>query len=64
MLSLEINQSNAAFGDTGPESDIETARILRELASCVEAGCVDCPIKDINGNTVGMMATTDDRNDD
>ncbi len=58
MLSLEINQENAAFGDNGPDCDIETARILRALADKVEGGCVGCPIMDANGNRVGIMATT------
>ncbi len=58
MLSLEINQDNAAFGENGPDGDIETARILRAMADKVEAGCTDCPIMDINGNRVGSMATT------
>ena len=58
MLSLEIKQENAAFGKTGPECDIETARILRTLADKVEDGCVDCPIMDLHGKRVGRMATT------
>ena len=58
MLALQFEQENAAFGETGPDCDIETARILRVLADKVEAGCVDCPIMDMNGNRIGTMATT------
>ena len=57
MLTITIQQSNAAFED----SDAETARILRQLADRVSNGvCVDDPVKDINGNTIGKMVTTDD----
>lgn len=58
MFSLEFEQENAAFGETGPECDVETARILRILADKVENGCTDGPISDVNGNRIGVMATT------
>lgn len=58
MFSLEFNQVNDAFGENGPDCDIETARILRAMADKVEDGCTDSPIMDANGNRIGTMATT------
>lgn len=55
MLSVEISQENAAFADC---CELETARILRNLADKVESGVEDCAIMDANGNRVGTMATT------
>ena len=63
MLSIEINQSNAAFGETGPECDAETARILHVLANHVIDGRTEGAVKDINGTTVGRMATAENRID-
>lgn len=57
MLRIMIEQKNAAFDD---EPFHETARILQHLADQVVNGCVDCQIRDVNGNTVGTMKTTDD----
>lgn len=49
-LKITINSTNAAF-DTWPE--IETARLLREIADKVERGSTGGPAIDINGNKCG-----------
>lgn len=53
-IRIIIETENAAFQEVGEE--IETARILRELADKVESGGLgDFNLRDINGNTVGQM---------
>ena len=53
-IRIIIETDNAAFEDTGEE--IETARILRDLADKVESGGLgDFNLMYINGNTVGQM---------
>lgn len=49
-LKVTINSTNAAF-DTWPE--IETSRLLREIADKVEQSAQGGPVIDINGNKVG-----------
>lgn len=57
MFRLEIDCSNAAFeGDNKP---FEVARLLRVAALRVESGdCSEFPIKDFNGNKVGVAGFT------
>ena len=57
MLFITIKQKNAAFER---DAEAETARILRHLADQCDDGCVACTIKDVNGNSVGVMRTVDD----
>lgn len=53
-IRIIIETDNAAFEEAGAE--VETARILRKLADCIENGGIgDFNLKDINGNTVGQM---------
>lgn len=55
------NMDGSAFSENeggGPE--METARILREIADRIEAGHLDAGIiHDVNGNKVGQYQTTD-----
>ena len=55
MFTLKIETDNAAFAEYPGK---EIARILREIASAVETvgGAPSTyPLKDINGNTVGVL---------
>ena len=62
MLTIEINNTGAAFDDA-PQ---EIARILRELASRFDNGNPPEVLRDLNGNTCGnvyldpMTANTDE----
>jgi hypothetical protein len=58
MFTLTINTCNGAFSDGNAAS--ETARILRDCATRIEAGegdltlnSVSITLRDINGNVVG-----------
>jgi hypothetical protein len=53
MFRLEFKTSNAAFDDS-PE--LEISRILRDVARRVEDGARGaCPIRDVNGGTIGTF---------
>lgn len=52
MITITIDTGNQAFDDT---PGIEVARMLRELATKLEAGNVPETLKDINGNTCGIV---------
>ncbi len=64
-LIIELRMSGAAFEDAGPE--VESARILRHMADCIERaygleqldekGGEDT-IRDINGNVCGSVRIT------
>ena len=62
MLTIEINNTGAAFDDA-PQ---EIARILRELAERFDNGNPPEVLRDLNGNTCGtvyfdpMTANTDE----
>ena len=45
------NFDNSAF----EKENLETARILRDIADSIEAGNIPTKIRDINGNTVGHI---------
>lgn len=51
MLTIEIENSGAAFDDPRPE----LARILRDLASKLENGRNPTSVRDINGNLCGQV---------
>lgn len=51
MLTIEIENSGAAFDDPRPE----LARILRELAGKLEAGRRPTGLRDANGNLCGQV---------
>lgn len=62
MFRLEIETTNAAFGDDpGADRERELARILREVAARAETGQTSGAVHDYNGNTVGTWKLTDDR---
>ena len=52
MITIEINNSGSAF----EEPREEVARILRELATQIEAGNNLYFLRDYNGNTCGTVA--------
>ena len=55
--TINLNMDNAAF-DGQPE--IETARLLRQLADNIEIdGCSNQSIFDYNGNKVGSYRVTE-----
>lgn len=52
-FTLKINSmDNAAFADGN--AAVETARILREVATRLESGHESGLVREINGNTVGQ----------
>jgi hypothetical protein len=53
MITITIYTDNAAFEDAGEE--IETARILRELAESIAKGNKPAVVRDFNGNAVGTV---------
>ena len=65
MFTLKIKTDNSAFrDDTDIENTdtsaraIETARILRKIATLVEADAIGGPCFDANGNKVGQYEFT------
>jgi len=53
-LIITINQGNQAFDNN---REIETARILKDIAGKIQSGHTDFSIRDSNGNTVGKVET-------
>ena len=51
-FKVNVKMNNAAFKD---EPMTEVCRILRDIASRIEAGEIDGSIRDINGNRVGFF---------
>ena len=51
MITIEINNSGAAFDEPG----IEIARLLRKLADVFEGGGLPFTLIDINGNKCGTV---------
>jgi len=59
MVRLELETSNAAFGESHEERRAEIARILRSLANKVErGGAPQGRLFDVNGNAVGTYDLT------
>lgn len=62
-ITIEIDTANAAFGDTPEEVGAEAGRILRDLSESLKdnalAGCEDWPLRDVNGNRVGFLRSTE-----
>lgn len=59
MFKLEFSTDNSAFGDEGAlglQKMNEVSRILQAIATKVGTGYVSGPVKDINGNTVGVWS--------
>lgn len=57
MILVTIQQNNEAFGKTTHERNVETARILRELAAQIEkTGLMiqGTKLYDANGENVGL----------
>lgn len=50
MFKLEFSTDNAAFTNYAAT---ETARILRRIASKIEAGDLKGRVMDLNGNSIG-----------
>lgn len=53
--TITIDTDNAAFGDTDYEAQREVADILRKLADRLDNDDVRSPLRDSNGNTVGLF---------
>jgi len=53
-LIITINQDNEAFDGN---RELETARILKDIAKNIQSGHTDFKVQDINGNTVGRVET-------
>lgn len=53
-FELTLDLDNAAFDE--PQTGAEIARILREVAVLVDGGRMAGPLRDVNGNTVGLCA--------
>lgn len=65
-FSLAIECENAAFGDDSLDAGREVARILRKLATALEAGMFpdsEGTLTDENGNRVGAWGYRDDSAD-
>ena len=56
MFKMYIDTANAAFDDG---AELETARILREIADKLDAGELENSVRDFNGNKVGTFELTD-----
>ena len=55
-LTIELDCSNAAFGEGDHEAGQEIARILREAAGRLETyGAHGLRLRDVNGNIVGGL---------
>lgn len=55
QFAIQFDTDSAAFDDA-PE--VETARILRDIASRIESGAIDSDgavVHDINGNNIGQV---------
>ena len=52
---LEIETGNAAFGGDAYERDQELARIMRTVATQLDAGEEPGILFDVNGNRVGVV---------
>lgn len=61
MIKILISTGNAAFDDGYKE--LEASRIIAEAADKVENDQFDFNLRDINGNTVGRLAETDEELD-
>jgi len=62
MFTLEIETSNAAFGDDDRQEKLaEIARIIRLLADRLDNGQDEGKVHDINGNRVGTFELTDEK---
>lgn len=55
MFKLEFSTNNAAFDDNRIE---EVARILDVMRGMVRMGGGTGPVRDVNGNTIGRWAFT------
>lgn len=65
MFKLKFKTDNAAFGwETGGDQtevivcSLETGRILRKVADCIENGEYEGKVMDINGNSIGTYELT------
>lgn len=58
MINISIETTNAAF-QCG-NLDIEKARILKELAEQIENGELPTQLRDIDGNTIGLVEYLED----
>ena len=54
MFRLIVDTSNAAF--EGAARGQELGKLLREVATDLEAGYSGGPLRDLNGNTVGRWS--------
>jgi len=61
MIKIEFSMDTAAFTDGGIEPRDEAGRILRGIAYAVEAGIDAGPIRDANGDRVGLWRIRADR---
>ncbi len=57
MFQLTIKTDNEAFSDA---EDLETVRILREVANLILEDRLSGKTRDYNGNTVGEWSFSDD----
>lgn len=55
-FKLQFTTDHAAFEDDAEE--VETVRILRNVAERVEAGIWDGAVYDANGNRIGQFSLT------
>ena len=56
MFELQFDTNNYVFDD---DAATETAMHLRQAADRIEAGFLDGPIIDINGNRIGQFNLND-----
>lgn len=52
-FSIDIDTDDAAFSD---DPEVESARILRDIATRVEVGYDGGTVHDLNGNSIGTWA--------
>lgn len=56
-FTLEIDTDNDAFALSLADAAQSLAHVLRETARRVEAGLIEGPIRDTNGNRIGRFGT-------
>lgn len=60
-VTIKIDCDNAAFEPEEGNANFEIARILRKLATRIEAdGLESTPLLDFNGNSVGEFTVNED----
>lgn len=55
MVVIKFNTGNAAFGDDAIQAIVDQ---LKLVINDIEAGYVEAPVRDVNGNKIGRFCLT------